>query len=97
MGYWLWRCGVSALALAFLPLAGLASPAISRADDGCPYGFYYDYYTLNCQPVVQVDFNVDPYIPVPIPNFHPVPVKVPKIPGPPVVRGGPKPGHGGRR
>ena len=97
MNDWPRRCTVAALTFAVLSVAELSSSTVGLADDGCGDGMYYDYYTLNCQPWVQVNVNIDPYIPVPIPNFHPVPVKIPNIPGPPVVKPGrPKPGKGGR-
>ena len=38
MGHWLRRCAASVLVLASLPLIELASPATSRADDGCGPG-----------------------------------------------------------
>ena len=56
-----------AIVLASLPLTELASPPLSRADDGCGPGMSYNYETLDCEPWVDVDPYIDPYIPVPIP------------------------------
>jgi hypothetical protein len=56
-----------AIVLASLPLTELASPPLSRADDGCGPGMSYNYETLDCEPWVDVNPYIDPYIPVPIP------------------------------
>jgi hypothetical protein len=75
MRHWLRRCAAIAafaLVLASLPLTDLAAPPLSRADDGCGDGMYYNYETLDCEPWVQVGVYVDPYIPVPIPNWNPI-------------------------
>jgi hypothetical protein len=53
-----------ALVLASLPLTELASPPLSRADDGCGPGMSYNYETLDCEPWVEVNPYIDPYIPV---------------------------------
>ena len=55
MKQWLRRlCVVTVLvfALAALPETGLmtASPAVSRANNGCGVGWYYDTYLRSCQP-----------------------------------------------
>ena len=73
MKHWRLRCAASALVLASLPLTGLASAAISRADDGCGEGMYWNYETNQCEPWVAAPGNVyiDPYIPVPIPVWNP--------------------------
>jgi hypothetical protein len=75
MRHWLRRCpAIVAFApvLATLPLTELASPPLSRADDGCGPGMYYNYETLDCEPWVAVDPYIDAYIPVPIPNWNPI-------------------------
>jgi hypothetical protein len=69
MKHWRRRCAASALVLASLPLTELASPAISRADDGCGEGMYWNYETYQCEPWVEVNVYIDPWIPVPIPNL----------------------------
>ena len=43
MRHWLRGCAAIAIVLVSLPLIELASPAISRADDGCGDGMYYNY------------------------------------------------------
>lgn len=44
MRHFLWRCafGALALVLAGLSVTGVAAPAISRADDGCAPGWYWN-------------------------------------------------------
>jgi hypothetical protein len=50
MTHWLRYSAVSAIVMVSSPLVELASPEISRADDGCGEGMYYNYETLDCEP-----------------------------------------------
>lgn len=56
------------IAVVSLPLAGLAAPAVSWADEVCPAGLYWDIYTEQC---IYYDYTV--YVdPSPIVGPNPI-------------------------
>ena len=96
MRHQLRRCAASAVVLTALPLTELVSPPVSRSEEPCGPGMYYNYQTLSCQPVV-ADWDVDPWIGVPIPYWNPIDVDLDADIdlGPPGGPGGIGPGRPG--
>jgi hypothetical protein len=99
---WLQRTAVSAVALAFLPLIELASPAVGRAQPPpppppCPPGMFWNFATVRCEFPLPPPVYVDPWLPIWVPDIVDVdldvdiPVGPPGIgaPGPPGGIGGP--------
>ena len=61
---------IAVSALVLVPLIELGAPAVSRADDGCGVGMYWNTQTFQCEPWA-ANVYVDPYVPVPIPVWLP--------------------------
>lgn len=68
MSHRLRRYAACVLASASVPLAGLALPATSHADDGCAPDMYFNWDTYQCEYYADVTVYVDPccYIPGPV-------------------------------
>ena len=89
MKYWLQRSAVYTVALAFLPLIELASPALGRADPPpppCPPGMYWNFYTAVCEYPPPPPVYIDPWFPVWVPDIVDVDLDLDiPIPGPPGI------------
>jgi len=67
MRHWLRHCVAYVLVLGSIPLAGVALPATSRAEDGCGAGMYFNWETNQCEYYdVNVYLNPCCYVPGPV-------------------------------